>query len=124
MDDTLFFFLALALLGVWIFVSGRNRKKAAEKLKSEVVKGSYVMLTSGIYGKVLTVTGDRFELETAPGQKLTVIIGAVRSIEQPPKSTSSPKTSLEPKSARSATGKTSTTSPKPTPKAPKTDSGK
>lgn len=122
MDDTLFFLLALALLVVWIFVSGRNRKKAAEKLKSEVVKGSYVMLTSGIYGKVLSVKEDRFELETAPGQKLTVVLGAVRSIEPSPKSTSSPKTSSEQKTSRAATGKSSLAPAKP--KAPKTDSGK
>jgi len=82
MDDTLFFFLALTLLGIWIFVSGRRRKKAAEELRSKVVKGAFVMLTSGIYGKIGSIKGDRIELETAPGQKLTVAIGAVRSIEE------------------------------------------
>ena len=35
MSDTLFFFLALTFLGVWVFISGRNRKKAAEKLRKE-----------------------------------------------------------------------------------------
>lgn len=111
MTDTLFFFLALTFLGIWIFVSGRNRKKAAEKLRSEVVKGAYVMLTSGIYGKILSVTEDRADIETAPGQKLTVAIGAVRSIEQAPKSSSASK---KPSS--------STSSAKP--KTPKADSGK
>jgi preprotein translocase subunit YajC len=82
MDDTLFFFMALTLLGIWIFVSGRRRKKAAEELKSKVVKGAFVMLTSGIYGKISSVNDDRIELETAPGQKLTVAVGAVRSIEK------------------------------------------
>jgi preprotein translocase YajC subunit len=82
MDDTLFFFMALALLGVWIFVSGRRRKKAAEELKRQVVKGAFVMLTSGIYGSIINVKDDRVELETAPGQTLTVAIGAVRSIEK------------------------------------------
>jgi preprotein translocase subunit YajC len=109
MSDTLFFFLALTFLGVWIFVSGRNRKKAAEKLRSEVVKGTSVMLTSGIFGKILSVREDRVELETAPGQKLTVAIGAVSKIEQAPNATSASKTS-------------STTAKKP--KAPKADSGK
>jgi preprotein translocase YajC subunit len=93
MSDTLFLLLALTFLAVWLFVSGRNRKKTAEKLKSEVVKGAYVMLTSGIYGKILLVKEDRVELETAPGQKLTVAIGAVRSIETPPKKSTSSKTS-------------------------------
>jgi preprotein translocase subunit YajC len=82
MDDTLFFFMALTLLGVWIFVSGRRRKKAAEELRSQVVQGAFVMLTSGIYGSIVNVKDDRVELETAPGQKLTVAIGAVRSIEK------------------------------------------
>lgn len=109
MSDTLFFFLALTFLGVWIFISGRNRKKAAEKLRSEVVKGASVMLTSGIFGKILSVKEDRVELETAPGQKLTVAIGAVSRIEQAPKA--------------AAVSKTSSAAAKK-PKAPKADSGK
>ena len=109
MSDTLFFFLALTFLGVWIFISGRNRKMAAEKLRAEVVKGAYIMLTSGIYGKILSVNEDRVDIETAPGQKLTVAIGAVRGIEQPPKKTSP---------AKPATSSVSK------PKAPKANSGK
>jgi preprotein translocase subunit YajC len=109
MSDTLFFLLALIFLGVWIFISGRNRKKTAEKLRSQLVKGASVMLTSGIFGKILSVKEDRVELETAPGQKLTVAIGAVSRIEQAPKA--------------AASSKTSSTAPKK-PKSPKADSGK
>jgi preprotein translocase subunit YajC len=109
MSDSLFFFLALIFLGVWIFISGRNRKKAADKLRAEVVKGAYVMLTSGIYGKILSVNEDRVDVETAPGQKLTVAIGAVRGIEQPPKKTSpaKPATSsgAKPKAPKANPGK-------------------
>jgi preprotein translocase YajC subunit len=106
MSDTLFFLLALTFLAVWIFVSSRNRKKAAEKLRTEVVKGAYVMLTSGIYGKILAVKEDRLELETAPGQTLAVAIGAVRNIENPPKnstrlkSTSSAASTAKPKTSK------------------------
>jgi preprotein translocase subunit YajC len=67
------------------------------------------MLTSGIFGKILSVKEDRVELETAPGQKLTVAIGAVSRIEQAPKAAASSKTSS------SAAKK---------PKAPKADTGK
>ena len=91
MDDSLFLFLALAMVGVLLFYSSRKRKKQAEQLRTEVVKGAYVMLTSGIYGKVAAVEQDRIVLETAPGQKLTVAIGAVRSIEPTPKSKASSK---------------------------------
>jgi preprotein translocase subunit YajC len=67
------------------------------------------MLTSGIFGKILSVKEDRVELETAPGQKLTVAIGAVSRIEQSPKAAAASKTS-------------SSTAKKP--KAPKANSGK
>jgi hypothetical protein len=43
------------------------------------------MLTSGIYGKITAVLENRIELETAPGHKLLVATGAVRSIEEQPK---------------------------------------
>jgi preprotein translocase subunit YajC len=85
MDDSLFLLLALAFLGAILFYSSRKRKKAAELLRTQVVKGSYVMLTSGIFGKITAVMDDRVELETSPGAKLMVAIGAVRSIEQQPK---------------------------------------
>jgi preprotein translocase subunit YajC len=84
MDDSLFLLLALLFLGGMVFFSSRKRKKAAAELKTQVVKGAYVMLTSGIYGKILSIDDNRVELETAPGQKLTVALGAVRSVEEEP----------------------------------------
>jgi preprotein translocase subunit YajC len=86
MDDSLFLFLALAFLGAMLFYSSRKRKKAAEALQVQVVKGAYVMLTSGIFGKITAVLDNRIELETSPGNKMLVATGAVRSIEEEPKS--------------------------------------
>lgn len=85
MDDSLFLFLALAFLGAMLFYSSNKRKKAAKTLQAQVVKGAYVMLTSGIYGKITAVLDNRIELETAPGQKLLVATGAIRSVEEEPK---------------------------------------
>jgi len=85
MDDSLFLFIALAFLAVMLFYSSNKRKKAAKSLQAQVVKGAYVMLTSGIYGKITAVLENRIELETAPGQRLQVATGAVRSIEEEPK---------------------------------------
>jgi len=81
MDDSLFLLLALIFLAAMLFYSSRKRKKAAEVLRNQVVKGSYVMLTSGIFGKVTAVLENRIELETSPGNKMLVAVGAVRSIE-------------------------------------------
>lgn len=115
MDDSLFLFLALAFLGAMLFYSSRKRKKAAETLQTQVVKGAYVMLTSGIFGKITAVDDNRVELETSPGNKLIVAIGAVRSIEderKASKTASKPatKTTAKPKtpSAIKAPAKTAT----------------
>lgn len=91
--DSLFLLLAVVFLTLMMVFSSRKRKKAAEELKTKVVKGSYVMLTSGIYGKIAEVDGDRISFETAPGQKMTVALGAVRSIEEEPKVKKTSKTS-------------------------------
>lgn len=91
--DSLFLLLAVVFLTLMMVFSSRKRKKAAEELKTKVVKGSYVMLTSGIYGKVAGVDGDKISFETSPGQKMTVALGAVRSIEEEPKTKKTPTTS-------------------------------
>ena len=85
MDDSLFLFIALAFLGAMLFYSSRKRKKAAETLQTQVVKGAYVMLTSGIFGKITAVLDNRVELETSPGNKMLVAMGAVRRNEEAPK---------------------------------------
>jgi preprotein translocase subunit YajC len=106
MDDGLFFLVALLFLAGMLFYSSRKRKRVAEDLKSKVVKGAYVMLTSGIFGTVTEVKDDRIKLETAPGQVLTVARGAVRSIEQSPKPKSTAKAATAAKS--SSVGKPNT----------------
>jgi preprotein translocase subunit YajC len=114
MDDTLFLFAALAFLGAMLYYSSRKRKKASEELQTKIVKGAYVMLTSGIYGKITSVLENRIELETGPGQKLLVASGAVRSIEEEPKTIkSAAATKPVAKRASSASAKAA---PKTTPK--------
>jgi preprotein translocase YajC subunit len=115
MDDSLFLVVALAFLAAMLFYSSRKRKKAAETLQTQVVKGAYVMLTSGIYGKITAVLDNRVELETSPGNKMLVAMGAVRSIEQEPKGTKPTakaaakpaiKTSVKPKPSTKTAAKT------------------
>jgi preprotein translocase subunit YajC len=114
MDDTLFLFIALAFLGAMLFYSSRKRKKAAETLQTQVVKGAYVMLTSGIYGKITAVRDNRVELETSPGNKMLVAMGAVRSVEEEQK-VSKPASKVaakaKPKTAVKAAVKTATKTP-------------
>ena len=112
MDDSLFLVVALAFLAAMLFYSSRKRKKAAETLQTQVVKGAYVMLTSGIYGKITAVLDNQVEMETSPGNKMLVAMGAVRSIEQEPKNTKSSTKSVAKTAAKTAT------KPKPAAKTP------
>ncbi|KGA12779.1 hypothetical protein GM51_21230 [freshwater metagenome] len=113
MDDSLFLFIALAFLGAMLFYSSNKRKKAAKTLQAQVVKGAYVMLTSGIYGKITAVLENRIELETAPGQKMLVATGAVRSVEEEPKKSKPTTSAAKPadKSAPKAKSRTAAKSP-------------
>lgn len=116
MDDSLFLFLALAFLGAMLFYSSRKRKKAAETLQTKVVKGAYVMLTSGIFGKITDVLDNRVELETAPGQKMLVAMGAIRSIEEESKKAKTPASKPESKPVAKPATKTKSSVAKTTAK--------
>ena len=82
--DSLFLFAALAVLIVFMFLSNQKRKKQAEELQSSIAVGANVMLTSGIYGEIKSIDGDRLVIETTPGTKLNVIKLAVREIVSVP----------------------------------------
>ena len=88
--------LLFAVLGVMIvlmFTSNRKRKQQAQKMQETVVKGAYVMLTSGIYGTVVEADEARVTIETAPGTRMVVNRLAVRQVEgEAPKVVSAAKT--------------------------------
>jgi preprotein translocase YajC subunit len=117
MDDSLFLFLALAFLGAMLFYSSNKRKKAVKALQAQVVKGAYVMLTSGIYGKITAVLENRIELETAPGQKLLVATGAVRSVEEDLKKPKPASSAAKP-AAKTAAKTATKAKPRPAVKSP------
>lgn len=82
--DSLFLFAALAVLIVFMFRSNQKRKKQAEELQASIAVGANVMLTSGIYGEIKSIDGDKLVIETTPGTKLSVIKLAVREIVSAP----------------------------------------
>lgn len=65
----------------FMVMSNKKRKKQADALQSSIAVGSIVMLTSGIYGTVVSITDDKIVLESTPGTKLAVNKLAVRSVE-------------------------------------------
>ena len=109
--DSLFLFAALAVLIVFMFRSNQKRKKQAEELQSSIAVGANVMLTSGIYGEIKSIDGDRLVIETTPGTKLNVIKLAVREIVSVPeakakKTTAKSEQSTKPVAATKPVAKT------------------
>lgn len=58
----LFFMLAFWFL---LIAPQRKRQKAQEKMIAELKDGDEVMTTSGVFGTILQVKGDRFVLKTS-----------------------------------------------------------
>ncbi|WP_296633150.1 preprotein translocase subunit YajC [Rhodoluna sp.] len=102
MDPNIILFGALGVMIVFMFMNNKKRKKQAEDLQTSIVVGSYVMLTSGIYGTVAAFEGDKVILETAPGTKLVVNKLAIRQVEA-----NKPATAKAPAAAKPAAKKAS-----------------
>jgi preprotein translocase subunit YajC len=81
MDPNIILFGALGVMIFFMFMNNKKRKKQAEELQSSIVVGSYVMLTSGIYGTVSAFEAEKVVIETAPGTKLVVNKLAIRQVE-------------------------------------------
>lgn len=89
-------FIPLLIAGamiVFMITSSRKRKSQAAQMASKVLPGAKVMLSSGIYGDVTSVSDDRVVIKSAGSTSLEVAKGAViRVIENAPeKKASSPK---------------------------------
>lgn len=82
MQDQIFLVVALGLLIVMMFLSSRKRKRQAAELQSSLKVGAGVMLTSGIYGEIDKIDGDKITIVSGDSTKLVVNKGAVARIEE------------------------------------------
>lgn len=62
----------LAVLIFFMFRNGQKRKKDMEEKQSKVVPGAEVMTNFGVFGTILSVNDDKVQVETSPGNVLTV----------------------------------------------------
>jgi len=82
--DQLFPIILIGGMVVFMVFSGRKRKAQAAEMATKVLPGAKVMLTSGIYGKVVSVSDDRVIVASA-SSTLEVAKGAVvRVVENAP----------------------------------------
>ena len=78
--ENIILFAALAVLTLFMFRNNKKRKQQAEELQGSIAVGANVMLTSGIYGRITAIDGDKLVIESTPGTSLSVVKLAVREI--------------------------------------------
>jgi preprotein translocase subunit YajC len=81
-NQLLFIAVVLVLLFVLVIRPARKRAQQVSKLQAALTVGDQVMLTSGIFGTVLTIDDEkaRVQVDVADGVVLTVHRGAVAEI--------------------------------------------
>lgn len=72
-------FAVLILLIVLLIMQNRRRRKEIELMQGSLAIGAEVILHAGIKGKVVSLTDDELEIESA-GSKLRVLRGAVGKV--------------------------------------------
>jgi preprotein translocase subunit YajC len=100
-SQDIFLLVALAFIIFMMYFNGRKRKKVQADMQAGIKVGAYVLLHSGILGTIVSLDEKNVVVETTPGTKLTVVKGAVRSIEEAPK---------KPAAAKPAVAKSTTAS--------------
>jgi preprotein translocase subunit YajC len=105
MNQDLFLVIALGFIIFMMFFNGRKRKKAQSEMQAGIKVGAYVLLHSGILGTIVSQDDKNIVLETTPGTKLTVLKGAVRSIEEAPKKTAAKTAAVKPATATKSAAK-------------------
>jgi preprotein translocase subunit YajC len=81
---TLLPFLIL-ILAFWFLIlrPARTRQAAQAAVASRLAPGVEAMTTSGLFGTVTAVDGDRVELEIAAGVRVRFVAAAIASVVDP-----------------------------------------
>ena len=77
--------ILLIVLAFWFLVirPARKRQTQAQQLQSRIAVGDRVMLTSGIFGRVVRLADETLELEIAAGVAITALRPAVARVVEP-----------------------------------------
>ena len=76
----------IAIFAVMIFFMNRSQKKQMAKrqeMMDKITKGTAVVLTSGVYGKVAEVREDSFIVEIADNVKIRVNKSGIAALDEP-----------------------------------------
>ena len=73
----------LALFWFMVVRPQQRRQREVTALQNSIEVGQQVMMSSGIYGTVRTVTDDTARLEIAPGTEILIARAAIARVVEP-----------------------------------------
>ena len=76
-------FAILALFWFMVMRPQQRRQREVVALQNSIEVGQRVMMSSGIFGTVVSITDDRARLEVAPGTQIEIARAAIAKVEQP-----------------------------------------
>lgn len=86
MNDVVAFLPLLGLIALFWFMVIRpqqRRQREVVALQKSVEVGQRVMMSSGIFGTVVSLTDDRARLEVAPGTHVEIARAAIAKVDGP-----------------------------------------
>lgn len=73
----------LALFWFMVIRPQQRRQREVTALQRSIEVGQRVMMSSGIFGTVTSVTDDKARLEIAPGTEIEIARAAIAKVESP-----------------------------------------
>ena len=73
----------LALFWFMVVRPQQRRQKEVVRLQQSIEVGQRVMMSSGIYGTVISLVDDRARLEIAPGTQIDIARAAIAKVDEP-----------------------------------------
>jgi len=76
----------VAILGLFWFMvirPARRRQQEVASLQNSIEVGQRVMMSSGVFGTITSITDDRARLEIAPGTEIEIARAAIAKVDTP-----------------------------------------
>ena len=86
MNDLAALLPLVAILGLFWFMvirPAKRRQQEVTSLQSSIEVGQKVMMSSGVYGTIRSITDDRARLEIAPGTEIEIARAAIAKVDSP-----------------------------------------
>ncbi|MBS2937671.1 preprotein translocase subunit YajC [Nocardioides sp. J2M5] len=73
----------VALFWFMVIRPQQRRQREVVSLQNSIQVGQRVMMSSGVFGTVVSLTDDRARLEIAPGTQIEIARAAIAKIDEP-----------------------------------------